>query len=302
MLRSVHSDGAKFSMLVISKSTRAIIYMSLYAITQSVIWGVVRFLSEDLSVSTLFFFKNIIALITVLPLFLYKGKKLLYTQKAGTHALRALAAFAGGFSIFLAISLIPLATVVAITFTAPIIASGIAIWCFKETITKRKTSALIIGIIGAAIVLRPSFSDEWLGVISACIGALLTAAAFLLVNKLSDTDSHDTVVIFPLILVLPCCVLPAVINWTMPSIEHIPFLLVMGAGLSFSQYCMVKAFSLSEASSVLPYDYLRLILASVIGFVWFGDVIDEMTFMGGSLILLSAALVTTKSRSSDDKE
>ena len=267
---------------------KASIYMTLYAVSQSIVWALVRALSEDLSTSTLFFFRNVIGFLTVLPLFVNKGNTVLSTNNLGIHVIRAFAAFAGGLCIFYSLAIVPLTTVVAITFTAPIFASLMACLFLKETMNKPQFISLLFGFIGTLIVLRPNLNTEFEGVLFALFAALLTAVAFLTVKKLSATDNSDTIVAYPFILILPLSAVMANWDWTTPNLMQVPLLIIMGLGISFAQYCMVKAFSLADASAVLPIDFLRLIIASFIGVIYFNDHLDLWAVAGGIVILASS--------------
>lgn len=270
--------------------------MSLYAITQSFVWAIVRYLSEELSTSTLFFFRNFIGLITILPLLYQHNLTLFKTQSIRLHLVRAFASFAGGLGIFYALSNTPLTTVVAITFTAPIFASVFACFFLNEAMTKKKIMSLSLGFLGVLTLLRPGVGEGSLGLLAAVIAAIMTAVAFIAVKKLSGYDEPHTVVAYPFIFILPVSALMAMTDWTQPSVAHLPFLVIMGVGISLAQYFMVKALSLADASTVLPIDFVRLIIATIIGTYFFSDNIDFWVLAGGTLILISSLYLVSNKR------
>lgn len=271
--------------------------MALYATIQSVVWGMVRHLGEDLSTTTLYFFRNLIGFISILPVLSKSGLKVFHTTNIRLHLLRALAAFLGGLSIFYAVSHAPLATVVAITFAAPILASVFSVHFFGETMSKAKVVSLMVGFLGVIIILRPSLEIETTGLISSILAAIMTAIAFITVKKLSHTENSSTIIAYPFLLILPLSTVMVFADWTPPSWEHMPLLLMMGLGISAAQYCMVKAFSLADASAVLPFDFLRLLVATFIGSFFFSDVIDFWVMVGGALILTSSIYVARSGKS-----
>ena len=275
---------------------KAALYMALYATIQSIVWGLVRYLAEDLSTSTLYFFRNFIGFLTIVPLISKNGLTVFKTNKFKLHLLRAFAAFIGGLSIFYAVAHAPLATVVAITFVAPIFASLFAIYFFGEAINKTKLISLITGFFGVMIILRPNLNIETSGLFASIVAAIMTAIAFLTVKRLAHFESTATVIAYPFLLILPLSMVMAFIDWTPPAVRHMPLLLVMGSGISAAQYCMVKAFSLADASSVLPFDFLRLFMAIFVGSFFFNDVIDTWVVLGASLILMSSLYVAKKGK------
>jgi len=207
-----------------------------------------------------------------------------------------LAAFIGGLSIFYAVAHMSLAGVVAITFSAPLFASIGAVLLFKEKLTSARITSLLVGFIGVLVVLRPTFSDHIGGIIAANAAAIMTAIAFLSVKKLSTLEKSNTVVAYPFLLILPFSTFLAYFDWTPPTLADIPLLLLLGLGISAAQYAMVKAFSMADMSAVLPFDFLRLIIAIIVGTLFFGDVIDNWVLVGGSLILISSIYLAKKNQ------
>jgi len=260
----------------------------------------VRLLSEELSTNTLLFFKNFLALVFVFPLIIKKKIRLFDTQQLNLHLIRTIAAFVGGIAIFYSLSTIPLTLVVSITFSAPIFASVFAYMVLKENITKAKIISLTLGLIGVLVLLRPAMSSDFAGVLAAFLAAIMTAIAFIAVKQLSIIDGPHKVMIFPFILLLPLSAIMAMLDWTTPSLTQLPYLLLMGVGICVSQYSMVKAFSLAEASRLLPIDFIKLIIASAIGTIYFGDKLDEWAIAGGTIILIATFILFADKRRSHD--
>ncbi len=272
---------------------RAMVFMAVYGIIQSLVWGVVRHLGSDLSTATLFFFRNLVGFLTIVPLLMKTGPSMLKTNRFPLHALRALVALLGGFAAFYAVSRAPLASVTAITYAAPIFASVFAMVFFREGISWHRIAVLPVGFVGVLMVLRPSFDIEFAGMIGALITTVTTAIAFLAVKSLSSTERSETVVAYPFVLILPVSAGLAYFDWTMPSAAQFPLVVTMGLGIAASQYCMVKAFSLADASAVLPIDFMRLVAAAAIGVTFFGDVLD-VEVLAGALVILAAAVYTAR--------
>lgn len=270
---------------------RAAMFMVLYAITQSVVWGIVRDLSQDLSTSTLFFFRNIVGVVVLIPMLVKSRNDILQSKHLGAHISRAGAAFIGGLSIFYALKIAPIATVVAITYSAPIFATAITIALLGETFTKEKLIALLLGGIGVIMITRPDQGIGFIGIGAALTAALMTAVAFVMVKHLSSVEKPAVIVVYPYILILPLSLAVAAVNWTSPALSHIPLLLVMGVGVVIGQYFMVQAFANVEASSVLPLDFIRLVAAVVIGVYVFNEQIDIWVFVGGCVILVGSFLL-----------
>jgi len=275
---------------------RSLYAMALYAVIQSLVWALVRHLGDNMSTATLFFFRNLIGMATAVPLLMKSGFGLFKTQCFPVHLLRAFAAFTGGLAVFYAVAHAPLATVVAITYTAPIFASLFAMIVFREGVTLARISILIVGFFGTMMVLRPNFDMEIGGLVGAVIAAVSTAVAFLTVKRLSSTERSGTIVVYPFLLILPISAVLAFLDWTMPTLADIPLLIVMGVGISAGQYFMARAFALADASVVLPIDFLRLLVAAFVGALAFGDVIDSWVLAGAAVILAATVYGARKER------
>lgn len=302
MYSHIYYSNEKMTLMMKTQNVeKAIFYMTLYAISHSIMLATVRFLSEELSTSTLLFFKNFLALIIVLPLIIRNKIRLFETQQLNLHLIRAIAAFIGGLAIFYSLSTIPLTLVVSITFSAPIFATILAYIVLNENITKTKIISLFLGLVGVLVLLRPVMSTDITGVLAAFLAAIMTAIAFITVKKLSITDEPNTVMIYPFMLLLPLSGIMAIFDWTTPSLTQLPYLLLIGVGICVSQYCMVKAFSLAEASSLLPIDFIKLIMASTIGTIYFGDKVDEWSIAGGTIILISTFILFATNKKHRDK-
>ncbi|MBT1061987.1 DMT family transporter [Bowmanella sp. Y26] len=266
-------------------------FMGLYAIIQSAIWALVRHLSGELSTETIFLFRNLIGAFAILPLLRMHGLGLFKTDYLVSHLVRAAAAFIGGFSIFLSVALLPLSSAVSVSFSAPVFASLGALWFFKERLTKVRLTALGLGFAGVLVTLRPSFDVTSYGLVAAYLGACMTAVAFLMVKRLSSVEQHSKTVAYPFIFLLPLSCIVAYFNWTTPKTEHLPILLLIGGGVILSQFCLVRAMSLAEASRVLPIDFLRLVFATALGVSFFNDNLDLPMVLGGCIIFASAILL-----------
>jgi len=267
---------------------QAVAYMGIYVVTHSIVLSVIGHLSNDLSTSTLFFFRNLVGLVFILPLIAKRKTALFKTAHLSFHFVRGFAALIGGYSIFYALSTLPLTLVVAISFSAPIFASLLACLLFREEMTKAKVIATSLGFLGVVILLRPSFNSHFYGVLAALVAAIMAAIAFVTVKKLTNHDSNDTITSFPFVLILPFSTISAIVDWTAPTESQIPLLLLIGAGFSASQYAMVRAFSLAEASILLPIDFSRLIIVSIISTLFLNVDIDAWTLVGGTVILIGS--------------
>lgn len=266
------------------------LYMILYAVIQGVVWGSIRILSEDLSFQTLFFFRNLFGVALLAPLIVWNIREIVAVRRRRLHLSRAAFSLIGGLGIFYAISVLPLPTVVAITFTAPIIASIWAMSVGGEAIVSSRILGVVGGFAGVVIAVQPTTASEPWGILAAVVAAIATAAAFVSVKALSHTEKPAILVAMPFLILLPVSAGLAIPYWTLPDLSHLWLLALMGIGFCIAQYFMAKAFASADAAAVLPFDYLRIVVTSAVGVLVLDQKVEISTLLGGTLIFASALM------------
>src|SRR5258705_8065798 len=121
--------------------------------------GAVRWLSSDYHAFELNFFRNVVALIVLLPLVARDGVRSLATQRIGAHATRMLFSWVGNMALFLALAQLPIADVGALIFTQPLMTIVLAMLVLRQEAGWRTWLACAIGVAGAVVILRPGFAE-----------------------------------------------------------------------------------------------------------------------------------------------
>jgi len=254
------------------------------------VWGLIRLASAEVSAWMIVFFRTLFGCVFLLPNLFKDGLTLLKTERLPLHAVRGFTAIIATFGIFYAVTVAPLSLVVAISYAAPLFTTLGAVLLLKERIRARRITALIIGFAGMLVVLRPG---EALvvnpGVIAAVIGTLGIAASMLTIKALAPTDSPRTIVAYAFLLPLPATFLAALPSWTWPDADAWALLLAIGLIAGLGQYALARSFAEADASAVLPFDFVRLLAATAIGALAFGETIRLQT-LAGALIILAASV------------
>ncbi|WP_417449389.1 DMT family transporter [Kordiimonas sp.] len=291
-MQGIRPDGTG-----ISNNLRGVAFMAAYAVCQSLIWVVVRLLSERYAPELLVFYRNFFGLLVMLPLLITRGRMTFRTTRPWLHGLRGLVACVGVYSLFFALSAAPLATVVAITYLAPLFASLIAVTLMGERASGMRVVGLLLGFAGMVMVIQPSATGQaTMGVLAALVGAVMTGGAFITVKILSRTEATGTMVATQFILLVPVSFFVALDHWVWPGFPDFVLLVVLGLGFSAAQSAMARAFAFADATVVLPVDFLRLLVAAVAGMVLFGEVPELMTWLGAAFILTGAVMAVLRPR------
>jgi drug/metabolite transporter (DMT)-like permease len=260
----------------------------------AVMMAIVRKVSADIHPFEAAFFRNLFGLALMAPWLLRSGTGVLKTGRFSVHVLRATFGLGAMMSLFLALAILPLAEVTALTFTAPLFGTIGAAVFFGEQVRARRWTATLVGLLGALIILRPGIATIQPASLLALASAVLMAAAMLSIKSLSRTEHPNAIVIIMGLLMTPASLVPALFVWTTPSRSTWVLLLGMGMAATAGQVCLTRAFAAADASALLPLDFGRLVFASLIGFLMFGEVPDVWTWVGASIIITATVYIAER--------
>lgn len=274
----------------------AAILMVASALLYGVNMGIIRIVSSDLHPFVIGFFRNFFALFFLLPWIIRGGWGLLHTKRPGLQAGRAVIQVAAMVTWFAAVSIMPLADVTAVMFTAPTMVGMGAVLMFGETMGIRRWSAGLIGLFGALIILRPGFDDSGWAALVALSAALSWAALSLTMKALTRHDPVVTIVVLNALLSTPLLFLGALFVWQWPSPEFLALMVMQGGIGILAQASMTRAMSMADASYVASFDFLRLPFAALIGYFAFAEFLDPLTLAGSAVIIGSTAYFTHREK------
>ncbi|MFQ5546107.1 MAG: DMT family transporter, partial [Acidiferrobacterales bacterium] len=152
-------------------------------------------------------------------------------------------------------------------------------------------SALIVGFLGALIIIRPGIKSIDLGSLLVLGSAATWACAIIIIKMLSRTDSSVTITAYMVLLMTPLSLIPAVFYWAWPDFEQWLWLVFVGVSGTLAQLGMAQAFRVAEATAVLPFDFMKLIWGAAIGYLLFTEVPDVGVWIGGITIFAAATYI-----------
>jgi len=282
------------------------IYMSAAAVAFSVMVGLIRVATEYAHPFEVGFFRNAFALIFILPWLIRTRFSGLTTRRLKLHGLRAITGLVAMLTWFSALAVLPLAEAVSLSFTAPLFATVGAALCLGEIVRKRRWSATIIGFIGVLVILRPGLDSVPPAAILVLISALFGAISALLIKVLSRTQSPGEIVAFLAIFLTPLSFLTALPYWTWPSWPFLGLMVIAAGCGTFGHLTFARAMRVADASAVIPFDYLRLPLVAVLGYLFFSETMDIYSWLGAAIIIGSSIyiahreVVTARQRRPED--
>lgn len=269
-------------------SVRGALWMSAGAAFFAVMINLVRYLTEHVDPLQVVFFRNVFGLVAILPWLLRQGRPALHTERLHLHVIRALIGVAAMLLWFNTLALMPLAEATALSFTAPIFTSILAVLFLGEAMRSHRVLAIAFGFFGALIIVRPGVAALDPIALLAIVTALVWGSGTVLLKYMSRTESTSATVIYLPLFLTPISLVPAMFVWTWPTPELWFFALLFGTVGTLGHVCLTRAITIADATSVIPFDYLRLPFVAIIAYVAYGEIADIWVWLGGALIAAGA--------------
>jgi len=245
-----------------------------------------RELSQELDTFQILFFRSIVSLAVISALLTRSGWGQSKARRLKQHLLRNLTHFGGQFGWFYAIALIPLADVFAIEFTMPVWTAIFAALFLNEHLTPPRIFAVVMGLIGMALILRPGLGLISPGAIAMVLGAICFALANTATKSLTGTETPLSILFYMVVIQLPMALVPSLIHWQTPSPATWPWLLLVGSTALSAHYCVARAFQHADATVVVPMDFLRLPLIAVVGALFYNEPLDGFIIAGAVVMCI----------------
>jgi drug/metabolite transporter (DMT)-like permease len=213
------------------------------------------------------------------------GVAAMRTARLGRHVARNAVHYCAQFGWFFALTLIPIAQVVAIEFTMPIWTGLLAVAFLGERLGAARIVAVALGLVGVAIIVRPDLEHVDPGQLIALAAAVGFAISIILVKSLTTTESVVAIIFWMLVVQSAIGVVPAALVWRTPTAAVWPWIGVIALCGTYSHFCMTKALGHADATKIVPMDFLRVPLTAIAGWLVYNERIDVYTVVGAGLIL-----------------
>jgi drug/metabolite transporter (DMT)-like permease len=230
--------------------------------------------------------RAVIAFFLLLP-FVYRsgGFAAIKTKRLPQHVARSFIHYGAQLGWFFALTLIPIGQVVAIEFTMPIWTAILAAAFLGERITSWKAIAIVLGVVGVVVIVRPATGEVNPGQLIALAAAIGFGISMALVKSLTRTDSALTVIFWMIVVQAVLGFLPTLYVLTWPTADVLGWIVVIAVCGTISHYCLASAMRYADATIVVPMDFLRVPLTAAVGWLVYAERLDLYTVLGAALIL-----------------
>ena len=213
------------------------------------------------------------------------------TKRPGLHSLRCLAGLIAIVAIFIALRKLPLATVVSISFAAPIFTTIFSIFLLSEKVGIYRWLAVLVGFIGILIITEPGISELNIYYIFPIIFCLGLSYVAITLRQLSSTEPVWLISLFFSIAITLLSFLTIPFGWVMPSFNHFIILSLIGVFGGVSNLWLSQSYKYSEVSLVTPLKYLTLVFAIIFGYFIWGEIPTLKTLIGAFLVIISTLII-----------
>ncbi len=218
-------------------------------------------------------------------------KNFYYTRRPGLHFLRCLSGLIALIAIFIALRNLPLATVVSISFAAPIFTTIFSIFLLSEKVGVFRWLAVIIGFVGILIITEPGFSSfniYFIYPIIFCLGLSYVAIA---IRQLSTTEPVWLISLYFSITITLASLFTLPYGWVMPNFIDLTLLILIGVFGGLANLWLGQSYKLAEVSLVSPLKYLALVFAIGFGYFIWDEVPSLKTLFGAALVIISSIII-----------
>jgi drug/metabolite transporter (DMT)-like permease len=242
--------------------------------------------TRELNVFEIMEVRSLLGFLFIYPLIRRGGGfAALQTTRLPQHVVRNLIHYGAQLGWFFALTLIPIGQVVAIEFTMPIWTALLAASFLGERVTVWKLAAIVLGIVGVVVIVRPAAGAVNPGQLIALGAAVGFGISMVLLKSLTRTDSALKVMFWMLVVQSCAGLLPTLYLWVWPSAYTWGWMLVIAICGTYSHYCLANAMRYADATVVVPMDFLRVPLTATAGWLIYSERLDALTLLGAALIL-----------------
>ena len=241
---------------------------------------------RQLNVFQLMEVRSVLGFLLLYPLIqLNGGLAIVKTARLPLHVARNLMHYASQLGWFFALTLIPIGQVVAIEFTMPIWTAILAATFLGERMTVWKITAIVLGLIGVLVIVRPATGAVNPGQLIALAAAVGFGISIAVVKSLTRTENTFAIVFWMLVVQSAAGFFPTLYVWVWPSAYTWVWIVVIAFCGTFSHFCMARAMLYADATIVVPMDFLRVPLTATAGWLLYAERLDMFTVLGAALIL-----------------
>ena len=276
---------------MLSKNQLGFLYMFISICAFSIMDLIVKW-SENYPIGEVLFFRGFCGMI---PIFFLIPKERYFnfykTNRPFLHFKRCVSGLVAIVAIFIALRKLPLATVVSITFAAPIFTTIMSIFFLSEKVGLYRWLAVLVGFVGILIISEPGFSSlnfYYIYPIIFCLGLSYVAIA---IKQLSSTEPVWLIGLYFSFSIMIMSFFTLSQGWIMPNLKDLFLLCMVGILGGLANLWLTQSYKFAEVSLVTPLKYLALLFAIFFGYIFWDETPTIKTLLGAALVIISSIII-----------
>ena len=282
--------------LALPGNLRGAVTILFAALGFTVMVTLIKIAGERLHVTQVLFARQVVMSLIVLPSILSHFPGCLKTARLDLQLLRVAAALVAMLCGFSAVIHMPLAEVTALGFAKAFFVTIFAIFVLRERVGSRRWAALAVGFVGVLVMVRPGTQTFDPFAVLAVVGAAAAGFVMVLIRLLSRTDKPITILAYQAILVGVAVAGPAWWYWQAPTTTEWIILGAIGVVSYGAQMLNIYAYRWGEASVMAALDYVRLLWATLLGWLVFQTLPGLWTWVGAAIVIGAALYTVNRER------
>ena len=275
-------------------NVRGAVWILLSAVIFTATNSLIKHVGTTMDSFQMVFFRGLFGTLFLLPIVWRSGGwESIRSDRMSFHMARGLTGSLALMTIFYALTHMPLADVTGISFSRSLWVIVLAVLFLDERVQWRRWSATVVGFLGVLVMVRPG-PEANPAAVAAVLNALFVAMSVVLIKRMTVTETPIAILfwgtVIPTFVTLP----PALVVWQAPTNIDLILMASIGAGLSVGHACLIQGLRAGEATAVMPFDYTRLILSGIAGYVFFAEVPDPFTITGAIMIIAATYYIARR--------
>ena len=271
-----------------SDNVKGALILMLAAFGFSLMVALIKVAGERLPVTQILFIRQLGMTIMLAPILIKAFPESLNSAQPRLQFIRIFFALIAMVCGFTAVINMPMADATAIAFAKSFFVTIFAVLFLKETVGLYRWSAVAVGFLGVLVMLRPGAEGYSVYGLMALGAAASAGLVMVIIRLLTRTDQPSTILAYQAIGVGIIMAVPAYIHWIPPTATEWALLAAIGFVSYFAQKANIYAFSYGEASLLASLDYVRLIYATLFGWILFSELPSVSTGVGATIIVLAS--------------
>lgn len=265
--------------------TLGILWFTLSLVCSALNDIIAKYTGTSLGSMQVTFLRCFFSFVTLIPFVLYYGINTIKTHHPFVQIFRGILLFFGIGSWIFGLTVVPVSTATALSFSVPLFVLVFAFFFLDENIIWQRWVATIIGFIGIVLTLHIHESDFNYQSLILVFAAIAFASLDIINKKFIVKESMLCMLFYSALVTTLLALPPALADWTNPTIHQLSLLFVLGCSANLILFFLLKAFSIVDATAVAPYRYLELVISGMVAYLVFQEIPNQSTMYGVAILI-----------------